>query len=61
MPQQLVAPGSVRLGCVVLCREQLELLLQEMVEDGFGPADYHVMERSCNTFTEVNCILEKQC
>ena len=49
--------GSIRLGEVSLNSEQLEELLKEMSSSGFAIAGYDVMEKSCNTFTEVQHIL----
>ena len=46
--------GSIRLGEVTLSSDQLEDLLKTMSSSGFSSEDYDVMEKSCNTFTEVS-------
>ena len=55
--------GSIRLGEVSLSLDQLEELLKDMSESGYASSDYDVMEKSCNTFTEVMMIffLYKTC
>ena len=45
--------GTVRLGEVLLTPESLTAVLEDMEGDGFQGQQYCVMERSCNTFTEV--------
>ncbi len=44
--------GGVRLGRVVVTERQLTVLWEEMRLNGFSTDDYHVMKRSCNSFTE---------
>ena len=54
--------GTVELGNISITMAQLQEILTYMKEEGgFRGDTYDVMERSCNTFTEVGSVVISHC